>query len=314
MVWRGIQATSSEAVGVGFSPPVQVAPLEPGRLLEVTADLHSTVSAGDVVARIDPVLVDAEHEYAAAVLLATQSQVGIDVATESRRFAESVEGARLARAELSASIREDEAQLRTLDEQRKIEEGLVARNAASGLMADTVQWQMDVVEARLRANRAALAVADQMTANAEARNGAAPGVNEWEIVAAARAVDLLNRRLQEYDLRAGIDGHVTMIYASPGAMVSEAVPVMEVRSLSTRIVVAFVRPGHHPELVAGAEVEVVRHSGQRLAGRLMSVGGSTVTLPMSLWMAPRDPEYGVPLRVELLNGEVAPDEPVRVLL
>jgi multidrug resistance efflux pump len=175
-------------------------------------------------------------------------------------------------------------------------------------------WQKQVVEARLAANREALRLANEAVANSERRNESAPGLNQWEVVAAARAVELIERRLGEYELRAGIDGHVTMIYAQPGSMVSEAVPVLEIRSLATRVVMAYLRPGHHPELEVGQDIGVVRSSGQRLAGRLVSVGGSPQTLPMSLWMAPRDPEYGLPIRVELLDGEVAPDEPVRVLL
>jgi HlyD family secretion protein len=314
VAWQGIAATSLEAVGVGFSPAVQIAPLETGRLLALEVDLHARVTAHDIVARIDPVLVQAEHEYAEAFLLATQDQVRIDRATESRRFAESTEGSELTRAALVSAIEEDQAQLRALGEQRAIEEGLVANGAASGLMADTVQWEIDVVQARLDANRAALRSANLAATNAAQRNSAAPGINEWEIVAAARAVDLIDRRMEEYALEAGIDGHVTQIYASVGSIVSEAVPVLEVRRVSTTTVLAFVRPGHNPALVEGQEVEVLRHSGQSLPGRVTSIGGSTQTLPMSLWTAPRDPEYGLPLRVELLAGEVFPDEPVRVLL
>jgi HlyD family secretion protein len=314
IAWRGVALVRVEAVGVGFSPPVQVAPLEAGRLQELTVGLHTQVRAQDVVARIDPVVVDAEREYANALLLATQEQMAIEDATEVRRFAESAESSAITKAALASAIAEDEAELRTLEEQRAVEQNLVSNGAASGLLADTLEWQKEVVEARLAANRQALRIANDAMANAQRRNQAAPGLNEWEVVAAARAVELVERRLGEYELRAGIDGHVTNIYAQPGSMVSEAAPVLEVRSLATRVVMAYLRPGHHPELEVGQDVGVVRRSGQRLAGRLTSISGATQTLPMSLWMAPRDPEYGLPIRVELLDGEVAPDEPVRVRL
>jgi HlyD family secretion protein len=314
IAWRGIAAVRVEAVGVGFSPAVQVAPLEAGRLLELSVDLHQEVRAHDVVARVDPVVVDAEREYAGALLLATQEQMAIQDAVETRRFQESAESSAITKAALASAIAEDEAELRTLEEQHALEADLAARGATSGLLPDTLAWQKEVVAARLDANRQALRVANEAAANSERRNQAAPGLNEWEVVAAARAVQLIERRLGEYELRAGIDGHVTMIYAQTGSMVSEAVPVMEIRSLATRVVMAYLRPGHHPEIEVGQDVGVVRSSGQRLAGRLVSVGGATQTLPMSLWMMPRDPEYGLPIRVELLDGEVAPDEPVRVLL
>ena len=314
IAWKGIAAARLEAVGVGFSPAVQVAPLEPGRLMELSVGLHQEVRAHDVVARVDPVVVDAEREYASALLLATQEQMAIQDAVETRRFEESAESSAMTKAVLASAIAEDEAELRTLEEQRAVEEKLVSNGATSGLLSDTLAWQQDVVKSRLAANREALRIANEAVANAQRRNQAAPGLNQWEVVAAARAVELIERRLGEYELRAGIDGHVTMIYAQTGSMVSEAVPVLEIRSLATRVVMAYLRPGHHPEVEVGQEVGVVRSSGQRLAGRLVSVGGATQTLPMSLWMAPRDPEYGLPIRVELLDGEVAPDEPVRVLL
>ena len=314
VAWKGIAAARVEAVGLGFSPAVQVAPLEPGRLMELSVGLHQEVRAQDVVARVDPVVVDAEREYASALLLATQEQMVIQDAVETRRFEESAESSAITKAALVSAIAEDEAELRTLEEQRAIEEKLATNGATSGLLTDTLAWQKEVVEARLAANREALGIANNAVANAQRRNEAAPGLNQWEVVAAARAVELIERRLGEYELRAGIDGHVTMIYAQTGSMVSDAVPVLEIRSLATRVVMAYLRPGHHPEVEVGQDVGVVRRSGQRLAGRLASVGGATQTLPMSLWMAPRDPEYGLPIRVELLDGEVAPDEPVRVLL
>ena len=64
-LWNGLATSGVEADGVGFAPPVQVAPYEAGRLLAIDVELHSPVRAGDVVARIDPVLVEAERDLAA---------------------------------------------------------------------------------------------------------------------------------------------------------------------------------------------------------------------------------------------------------
>jgi len=313
--WVGLRRSGVEAIGVGFAPPVQVAPIEPGRLLTVDVALHDVVSATDIVASIDPVLVTAERDLASAVLLATQDQLGIELATESRRFAESAEGTMLTRAELSSSIREDEAALSALKERLAIEQNLVARGATAGLMADDVKWQIDVVQARLDANRRSLAVANRMATNAEARNLSAPGLNQWEAVAAVRALDLVERRLEQYQLPAGIDGHVTQIWVAPGTMVSEGLPILEVRSIATREVVAYVRPSEVHRLVPGETATVWRSSGERLAGTLLSVGGSPAAYPLSLWPYPNEPQYGVPVRIELRgDGRVAPDEPVTVRL
>jgi multidrug resistance efflux pump len=311
--WAVFRRSSVEAIGVGFSPPVQVAPIEPGRLMTLNVSLHSPVKAGDIVASIDPTLVVAERDVASAVLLATRDRLGIELATESRRFAESAEGSMLTRAQLLSSIREDEATIRTLQERLSIEEKLVARGATAGLTADDVNWQLEVVQARLAASSKALAIANSAANNAESRNSDAPGMNQWEAVAAVRALDLVERRLEQYQLPAGIDGHVTQIYVSPGTMVSEGLPILEVRSLSTREVVAYVRPSEVERLVPGEDAAVYRASGERLVGTLLSVGGSPSMYPLSLWPYPNEPQYGVPVRIELRNdGWVAPDEPVTV--
>lgn len=314
LIWGGFRWVHTEAVGIGFSPPVQVAPLEAGRLSALQVGLHDVVRADDVVATIDPRVIEAERELAQATLLATRDRLGIELATESRRFAESAEGSMLTRAQLRAAIREDEATLKTLQERLSIEQGLVSRGAVSGLTADDVQWQMEVVAERLRANRQALSIADAAAANAEHRNADAPGLNQWEMMAAARAVELVERRRELYALTAGIDGHVTNIYASPGSMVSEGYPVLEVRSVATRDVVAYVSPAQVPRLLPGAEVTVVRASGEALSGHLMSIGGTPQMLPLPLWPWPQYPKFGVPVRIELDQGAVAPDEPVRVRL
>lgn len=308
----GMRIAGVQAMGVGFAPPVQVAPIESGRLLALNVELHSRVSATDIVAQVDPVLVAAERNVASATLLATRDGLGIALATESRRFAESAEGSMLTRAQLSSSIREDEATLRTLHERLSIEQNLVGSGATAGLIADDVQWQIDVVEARLEASRGALYVANNAATNADTRNADAPGINEWEVVAAARAVELLDRRIELYDLTAGIDGHVTMIYAAPGSMVSEGLPILEVRKVSTKDVVAYVMTVDTFRLTPGEPAVVVRADGQRLDGRVVSVGGSSQMFPLSLWPYPQAPRFGVPVKIELTNGEIAPDEPVTV--
>jgi membrane fusion protein, multidrug efflux system len=312
--WGGTRACSIHVPGVGFGPPVLVAPLEPGRVLRLDVGLHTRVNADDVVAEIDPVLVQAEYDYASAMVLATRDQLRIAQATEERRFADSADGTALTRADIGTTIREDEALLATLQEQLRIEEGLAAKGAVSGLGADMVRWQIDIVEARLRASRSELHLADTVAANAVERSASAPVYNDWQVAAAVRAMELVQRRLGEYRLRAGIDGHVTAIFVSPGAMVSEAVPVMEVRPLTTRDVIAYVGEGDVSRLVPGEPATVVRASGARLDGRLVSIGGSPQALPLSLWPLPNEPRFAVPVRIELLGAEVSPDEPLSVRL
>jgi multidrug resistance efflux pump len=312
--WVGFRLGGVEAPGVGYAPPVQVAPLETARLQQISVTLHDVVQADQVVAMMDPTLVDAERAVATATLLATREQLGIEQATEERRFAESAEGTRLTRAQLAASIREDEALVATLKERLDIEQGLAARGAVSGLTADDVRWQIEVATARLRANRGALGVAQAAASNAEQRNVDAPGRNDWEMVAATRAVELLEARVEAYDLVAGIDGHVTAIYFAPGAVVPAGLPVLEVRRTATRDVVAYVGSAEAARLVPGESAKVIRPTGETLQATLRSIGGTPQALPLSLWPFPNEPKFAVPVRLELVDAQVSPDEPLTVWL
>lgn len=313
MVWGMLDGSAPEARGYGFAPPVNVAALETARVLEIPVDLHAVVRAGEVVVRMDPAPLLEEREVASAELLAVQQQSVSDAVSESRKFAQGREGMLVDRARIQATLQEDEALLDTLRERLSLEEDLAQSGASSGQAVQEWERQMRVVEARISANRSAMAIASTAAQAAGARADAAPEANRWEVVAATRALELVEGRIQRMDLQAGIDGQVVWIYRGPGDVVPAGEPVMQVRRTGTREVVAFLNPAEATGLEAGEDATVRRATGEVVHGTLVSVGTGPQPMPAHLWGAATMPEYGVPVRVRL-DAEIAPDEAVTVRL
>lgn len=313
LVWGSLEGTGAEGVGYGFAPPVEVAALEAGRVLELPVSLHDYVQAGDVVVRLDPQPLNEEREVVAAQLLAVQEEQVSITANEARRFAEGVDGVLIDRARLSSQLSEDLALLETLRERLSLEQDLATTGASSSQAVEEWRRQIRVVEARAGANRTALAVASRSADDAAARNESVPSVNQWQVVAATRALEQVEGRIARLDLKAGIDGQVTWIYRSPGEVVAAGEPVLQVRRTGTQEVVAFLSPDEVVGLEAGDHALVRRSSGATLDATLLSVGSGPQPLPQILWRNPQYPETGVPVRVRV-DGEVAPDEPVTLRL
>jgi multidrug resistance efflux pump len=313
LVWGGLDAGGVEGVGYGFAPPVEVAALETGRVLELPVALHDRVEAEEVVARMDPTPLEAEREMASANLLAVEQEQARTAMTEARRFAEGVETTLVDRARLAAELSEDQATLEALRERLALEEQLAATGASSSQAVEEWKRQMRVVEARMGANRRAVALASSAAEGAQARQGSLPTANDWAVVAASRELDWIETRIADYALRAGVNGEVSWVYRRPGDVVAAGDPILQVRPTSTSEIVAFVAPSEAIKLQAGDDASVRRATGQVIQGELVSVGAGPVVMPVQLWRMPSWPEYGVPIRVKV-DVAVGPDEAVTVHL
>lgn len=314
LAWGASRTSTVEARGIGFAPPVRVAAVESGRLLTVHVQLHQAVEADDVVAQLDPAPLVAEREVVSAQLLAIQSQVEGDVLAETRRFAQGLESTLLGRAQILSDLRASEAELEALAQRLSVEEDLLASGGAARELGEEVRRQMTIVEARIVAGREALGIASQAADAARSRADHAPAPNEWLVVAAARQLEAIDARVERTSLVAGIHGQVTSIYSMPGEVVAEGAPVLQITRFSTPDVLAYVDVSRSRGLAPGGFVRVARATGELLEGTLLSVGAGPQPLPPMLWRNPAQPEWGVPVRIQLTGGEIAPDEPVVVRL
>lgn len=314
LVWSGGRGGSAQVRGIGWAPPVHLSPLEPGRVEVLEVDLHDLVQAGQVVVRIDESPLLEEREVVSAQLLAAQeSQVAMAL-NEARRFAQGRESTLLDQATISTRLVEDGALLESLREQLAIEEDLLSHRATATQMVLDLQRQIRVVEARITAYREALLVATKAATAAAERSASAPQPNQWEVVAVARQLEAIDARIERTRLQSTIDGQVTAIYATPGEVIQPSQPVVQIRRISTDEVVAWAPASAAARLQPGRPARVVRSDGEVHEARIKSVGRGVQPLPVSLLVDPQRVEFGVPVRLELDQSALAPDEPVAVRL
>lgn len=314
LIWTGQRGGSAHVRGIGWAPPVHVSPYEPGQVESLDVDLHDLVQAGQVVARLDDTPLVEEREVISAQLLAAQEAQANEAVAEARRFAQGREASLLDRAAVATQLMEDQALLSALQEQLSIEQDLLENRATSIQMVLDLQHQIRVVEARITAGREALRVATEAASAADERYAATPQANQWEVVSVARMLEAIDGRISRMELHSTIDGQVTAIYATPGEVVQPSQPVLQVRRVSTDEVVAWAPASAAARLQPGQTARVVRADGEVHEARIISVGRGVQPLPLSLLVDPQRVEFGVPVRLVLNQGAIAPDEPVAVRL
>lgn len=311
--WSLLDRSSVQARGVGYAPRVVVASQDGGRLMRLDVALHAQVRAGDIVARLDPSLIDAEREILSAEMLAVQESEAIRVSTEAHALARDIEGSMLERARIASALQEDRAARQGLVAQLAVERDLAGRGASSSERVALLERDLAVLDAGILTRESALSMA--AFAADQARNGRSATIdNPWSVVAAARRLEAAEQQRERLDLTAQIDGQVVWIFRSPGEVVLPGDPILEIAPPETIDVLAWVDPGDARSLTVGEHATVVRADGAELSGTLESLGGAMRQAPSTLWSNPDWPQHGVPVRIRLSDGAVAPDEPLTVRL
>jgi HlyD family secretion protein len=303
ILWSNLRSTTLEATGMGFAPPVEIASLETGRLMALKVSLHDEVSARDVVAVLDPAPLEEQREVLAAQMRAVEQTVASDMATDTNKAVST----QLKRAQIQADIREDEAIIAALQQDKRIAEDLRDKGVGSANAVRSIDNQISIARARLSGNRQIYSGGLQPDPDVEI-----PKENDWHVVAAARTLDMMDNRIRRMDLVAVISGQVTQIYKEPGEIVFAGEPVIQITRTGTSEVLAYVPTASAIGLDAGSTAYVVRGTGQIIRGALVSVGSSPHPLPEQLWHNPAYPEWGVPVRIKLDTGEIGPGEKVAV--
>ncbi len=312
IVWSGGRTQVREGRGIGYAAHVEISATESGRLTELRVELHQQVVATDIVARLDRTRLELQREVLSAELLATENDESSRVASEVRRFAQGLEDIALDRARLRVTLEEDLAQLTGVSQLLETERTLLNTGASSKLKVQNLEREANTLQARISAQRDALATAENALDAARGRALGAPTTNDWTLVAATRRLESLDSRLAQLDLPAGLDGQVTWIYKQPGEMVQAGDPIVRVSHIDTSEVLAWISTASVSGLTPGVDATVIRASGELLRGSVLSVGASPLELPAALRTNPAAPEWGVPVRIRLSEGRVAPDEPVQV--
>ena len=240
VLWRSKE--NATLIGVVRTTEIRVAPEVGGQLVTINVQKGDHVKAGDVVAQLSAI------ELSASVV---QARAALDEASAQRdnvyAGVRAEEVASLASAIDKAKSRLDYAQSELT---RKAQ--LVPNNAAS---------QQDLDQA---VNDAATARAD--VAEAQANHTAAVAgptreeraIADAQVKAAARAVEVLERRLDKTTLRAPADGIVTVIVAEVGENLTAGQPVLAIAATGKQWLSFNVREDMLHGLTVGDKVEVVR--------------------------------------------------------
>jgi len=240
VLWRSKE--NATLIGVVRTTEIRVAPEVGGQLVTINVQKGDHVKAGDVVAQLSAI------ELSASVV---QARAALDQASAQRdnvyAGVRAEEVASLASAIDKAKSRLDYAQSELT---RKAQ--LVPNNAAS---------QQDLDQA---VNDAATARAD--VAEAQANHTAAVAgptreeraIADAQVKAAARAVEVLERRLDKTTLRAPADGIVTVIVAEVGENLTAGQPVLAIAATGKQWLSFNVREDMLHGLTVGDKVEVVR--------------------------------------------------------
>ena len=314
VVWSSLDYSTIEARGIGYAQPAVVASLEFGRLDGLDVVLHQNVRVGEIVARLHLDSLTEERRIAEADLLAVQQQLAADVATESRRFAEGWEDASLLEARASTALAEARARKEGLDVQLDIAEMLLDQGASSKLEVIALRQEVGVVDAQIAGWASSLARANAATNAAEERVAERERGEPWVVVAATRRLEAIEARISRAYLSSPIDGQVSWVYRKAGDPLMAGEAVLEVRQQTTDEVIAWLPESDARRVEVGDSGAVIRTDGTRLAGELESIGASPRRLPARLWTNPAMAEWGVPVRVRVADGVVAPDEQIRLIL
>ncbi|MFT7521701.1 MAG: multidrug resistance efflux pump, partial [Kiritimatiellia bacterium] len=313
--WGISKQTTVEVRGIAQARTMHVAALQLGRVGSIPFALHDVVEQGDVIASLDDGPLQGERKVAAADLLAIQERLTAEVADRSRRYAQASEGALLDRARLTTDLAEDQSRMDTLREELKLEQSLVDKGAGAGRTVAELRWRLEVLQARVSTHRITLSAATNAVGGTGDRQTDMHQPLEWQIIAATRRLEMVEGNLTRLQLRAEFTGRVTWIHHQAGDVVPAGEPILDISEPTTRQIVGYLPTGLAGQPNVGDSARVIRASGQSLMAKVHSVGLDVRQLPTQLQRNPAAPEWGVPIRVELVGDDkLGPNEPVTLRL
>ena len=250
LVWQSLKPaglSESFASGNGRIEAVEidVATKTSGRIKEILANEGDFVRAGQILARMDTAVLEAQHREAQAQL--QRALIGIEIARSqvTQREAE--------KAAVVAVVAQREAELNAVQKRLARTEELAARGA-------TAVQTLDDNRAEFQGNKAAVSAAKAQLAAADAAIGTARS----EIIGAqsdAEAVRATIERIQadidDSALRSPRDGRVQYRVAQPGEVLSAGGRVLNLVDLGDVYMTFFLPAEAAGRVALGTEVHLV---------------------------------------------------------
>lgn len=299
----------SVAVASAVEHPVR-AP-ESARIATIQVQQGQPVNAGDVIALLEAPGLSAEIAAADADILVAQGDAGVEGATLGRRFANDVEGARVALSGAQVALERERAELAAAqaDVNRAGSPGV---GLSQQQVAD-IQARRDALAASVRAREGEVAALQATYSSARSRNAAVVATpTEARILALTARRDALQARADGLVLRAMLPGVVVGPVPAPGEWVQAGVPVITITETSTREAVVYVDAARAATLTPGQAIHVLPASGGVGDAVVKSIGPGMERLPLRNAQDPTIPQYGVPVWLNVSSPKLMPGEPLGV--
>jgi len=233
-------------VGVVRTTEIRVAPEVGGQLVTINVQKGDHIKAGDVVAQLSAI------ELSAAVV---QARAALDAASAQRdnvyAGVRAEEVASLASAIDKAKSRLDYAQSELARKTQLVPVDAASQQDLDQAQNDFASARADVAEAQ--ANHAAAVAGPTREERA---------IADAQVKAAARAVEVLERRLDKTTLRAPSDGIVSVIVAEVGENLTAGQPVLTIAATGKQWLSFNAREDMLHGLTVGDKVEVARSGGE----------------------------------------------------
>lgn len=224
---------------------IDIAARNPGRLKDVLVKEGDFVSAGQVVALMDPDMLEAQRRQAEAQLQQAQSTVVTANAQISQRESD--------KAATRAVVAQREAELKAARMHLGRSEDLAAKGFLSHQALGDERTRVASAEAALAAARAQVAAMDSAIANARAQVGGAQSA-----VAAAQAnLERIQADLDDAALKSPRDGRVQYIVARTGEVVGAGGRILSLVDLSDVYITFFLPSAMAGRLAIGGDVRIV---------------------------------------------------------
>jgi HlyD family secretion protein len=249
----------------------EVAPLETARLLSLAVQVGQIVKAGDLLAQMDPSILDAE--------------LAVEKLQAQRRFAAGVAGAEADLQDAQIRQAETRGELEVLNAEVSRQNELLDRRLADAQDVARLRSRQgalsraaELYPAMIESLEKQVALARQQMEDSEAgygpggSNAAANGQGE---------LGLVQLRRNSYTLRAREEGTVSQIYSQPGDVVQGGTPVMTVVSKRVGQITGFLPESNARHVAVGMTVYLAHavESGSVIRGRIVALTPEILALP-----------------------------------
>jgi len=301
-----------EMMGVVETVVEPVTPLETARLVSVDVTLGQRVKAGDVVAKMDTGVLDAEIALAKAEMAEAEQTVSgyqRDMLQTVRQCEIAIKDAEAAIETINIQYQSDKAELDELAKEQKRRDAMMAKKLISETEASVLRPQIAALEHALAAYPSLLKV---QTRRLEQVKKEQVDMKSWlrvegdgDISTAIRqkmsvrsvifkaTLDMRILRREGCNLRATRDGVVSLIEHTSGDVVPSGDAIVRMVSEHSDVIVGFLPEVHLSDLTVGQKTWVWRVSGRgkKVGATVESIGPEVQLLPGRV-----SPIRGQPLR------------------